>query len=371
MADFDPGTNARPKVYWSVTIGATGTHCPRSWLNMMHRYMVHFDLRGAIALEKGGKHSIQHLQGVMEAAAPANTDGKEALKAHIKHFAGWDTIPQQVKMTINPLSEGQTIEHMLGYVQKDRGKPHYALLSHNVTDGELQAGIKAYNEVAGDYRLNKVIITKKGFVGRLWAYWHANYWPFIVPVDVVVLCMIRGGSYVADASWCTSPLGHADDFRRDTAWWVMSTRPARATLEQIRSVFWGWAEVPDGKHWRYFSSRDFRENANLTSAEVACCNVWYDHCTEVDVMCTVCFELRKLLQRRLTDFSRYELVDGAFLRLFSSVYDDVIVSGSVQAPDLPEHTHRFQRENAAHDEAMEVFDGDDEDENMTEAAGIM
>ncbi|WIA18840.1 hypothetical protein OEZ85_003519 [Tetradesmus obliquus] len=124
-------------------------------------------------------------------------------------YAGWDTIPQQVKMTINPLSEGQTIEHMLGYVQKDR--------------------------------------------------------------DVVVLCMIRGGSYVADASWCTSPLGHADDFRRDTA----------------------------------------------------------------------------------------------------CVYDDVIVSGSVQAPDLPEHTHRFRHENAAHDEAMEVFDGDDEDENMTEAAGIM
>jgi hypothetical protein len=47
---------------------------------------------------------------------------------------------------------------MLGYVQKDKGKPHYALLSHNVTDAELQAGIKAYNEVAGDYRLNKVII---------------------------------------------------------------------------------------------------------------------------------------------------------------------------------------------------------------------
>jgi hypothetical protein len=122
--------------------------------------MVHFDLRGAIGLEKGGKHAIQHLQGVMQAAAPGTADGKEALKAHIKHFAGWDALPQSVKMTINPLSEGQTVEHMLGYVQKDRGKPHYALLTHNVTDAELQAGVKAYNEVAGDYRLHMMKLWK-------------------------------------------------------------------------------------------------------------------------------------------------------------------------------------------------------------------
>jgi hypothetical protein len=88
---------------------------------------------------------------------------------------GRDTNATQIKMTIHPLAEGQTFEHMLGCVQKDCGKPHYSILVHDITDAELQAGIKAYNEVAGDYRTNKVTLTKKGFVSRLWAYRHANF----------------------------------------------------------------------------------------------------------------------------------------------------------------------------------------------------
>jgi hypothetical protein len=291
LQDFDPSSTAAAQQFWSLTIGATGTHCPRGWLNLLHNYMEHFDLRGAVALKKGGKNAILHVQGVMEAACAPSNDGKELLKAHVKHFLGWDVAPQQVKMTFHPLGEGQTVEHMLGYVQKDRGKPHYALLTHNVTDAELQAGIKAYNEVAGDYRLNKVIITKKGFVARLWSYWHANFWPFLVPVDVIALCMIRSAAYVADAAWTSSAVGRVNEYSRDAAWWVMSTRPSRATLEQVRVVFWGWNVVPDGKQWRYFSSaRDFGET--LTHLEVAVADVWYEHATEYDVMCVLLCVLR-------------------------------------------------------------------------------
>jgi hypothetical protein len=99
LAAFDPGSNARPKCYWSLTLGAQGTHCPRSWLDVMHRYMQHHDLRGAVALEKGGKNGIQHVQGVIEAAAAGTADGKETFNAHIKRFAGWDVLQQPVKMT--------------------------------------------------------------------------------------------------------------------------------------------------------------------------------------------------------------------------------------------------------------------------------
>ena len=360
LQDFNPGTNAVPKHYWSLTIGATGTHCPRGWLNLLHNYMHHFDLRGAVALEKGGKRGILHVQGVMEAACEPSNDGKELLKSHLKHFLGWDTAPQQVKMTIHPLGEGQTVEHMLGYVQKDRGKPHYALLCHNVTDADLQAGVKAYNEVAGDYRLNKVIITKKGFVARLWSYWHANFWPFLVPVDVIALCMIRSAAYVADAAWSSSAVGRANEYSRDAAWWVMSTRPSRATLEQVRVVFWGWNEVPDGKKWRYFSSaRNFSDT--LTRLETAVCDVWYEHATEYDIMCTVCFEMRKVLQQQHIDFDRYDLIDAAFLRLFPSVYSNVIDSGQFQLPELPAHTQPFAREGAPHETAEGPDDGDDPD----------
>jgi hypothetical protein len=209
----------------------------------------------------------------MQAACEPTNDGKELLKSHMRRFLGWDTLPQAMKMTIHPLGAGQTLEHMLGYVQKDRGKPHYALLSHDITDAELQAGGKAYSEVAGDYRINKVLITRKGFVGRVWAYWHANFWPFVVPCDVVVLCMLRSGQYVPDGSWCTSSLGHGVDFSVSAAWWMMVTRPDRAMLEQVRVLFWAWHEVP-GTQWRYFSqARSF--SAGLSKLEAAVCDVWY------------------------------------------------------------------------------------------------
>jgi hypothetical protein len=82
--------------------------------------------------------------------------------------------------------------------------------------------------------------------------------------------------------------------------------------------------------------------------------------------------MRKIMQRRHVDFSHYDIVDAGFLRLFSVVYDNVIVSGSVQAPGLPEHTHRYQRDNATHDEAMEVSDEEEQDdENITEAAAMI
>jgi hypothetical protein len=324
----------------------------------MRDYMVHFGLKGAAALEKGGRNAIQHIQAVIEVACATSGDGKEVLKLHLKHFFGWDITQQQVKMTIHPLSEGQTFEHMLGYVQKDSGKPHYAIVTNDITDAELQAGVKAYNEVSGDYRLNKVILTKKGFVARLWAYWHANFWPFLTPVDIVALCMIRSGAYVADASWTTAPLGHGNDFARDAAWWVMSTRPARATLQQVRVVFWGWHEVPDGKKWRYFSStRTF--NDYLTPLEMAVSKIWYEHAEDHTAMCTVCFEMRKLLQQQHLDFDHYDLVDGAFLKLFEAVYADVIDAGQFQDLQLPLNTHAFQRENALHEAAVRE-DLDDE-----------
>jgi hypothetical protein len=78
LQDFNPGSNAAPKQYWSFTIGASGTHCPRGWLNLMRDYMEHFDLKGAAALEKGGRNAIQHIQAVIEVACGTSADGKKS-----------------------------------------------------------------------------------------------------------------------------------------------------------------------------------------------------------------------------------------------------------------------------------------------------
>jgi hypothetical protein len=160
-------------------------------------------------------------------------------------------------------------------------------------------------------------------------------------------------------------VGRPNEYSRDAAWWVMTTRSARATLEQIRVVFWGWNEVPNGKKWRSFTCcRSFAEA--LTSLETAVCDVWYEHATEYDAMCTVCFEIRKVLQQQRIDLEKFDVVDAAFLRLFPAVYDDVKSAGQFQQPQLPAHTTAFARETAAHEEAVEG----PEDGNDAEWAGI-
>lgn len=41
---------------------------------------------------------------------------------------------------VKPLQRGQTYTRMLGYVQKDKGQPHFKYVRHNVTDAELTEG---------------------------------------------------------------------------------------------------------------------------------------------------------------------------------------------------------------------------------------
>ena len=121
-------------------------------------------------------------------------------------------------------------------------------------------------------------------------------------------------------------------------------------------VFWGMNEVPGGKRWRYFTEpRSFSDT--LTALESAVCGIWYAHATESTIMCTVCFELRKVLQQQHIDFDNFDVVDACFMRLFPAVYADVIASGQLQALQLPAHTRAFERELNLH-EAEHAQDDD-------------
>jgi hypothetical protein len=48
--------------------------------------MTHHDLKGAVALVKGGQNRILHVQGVMGVAAEMIDRGKDLFKAHLKQF---------------------------------------------------------------------------------------------------------------------------------------------------------------------------------------------------------------------------------------------------------------------------------------------
>jgi hypothetical protein len=190
---------------------------------------------------------------VIETTAPTDLAGITAFRNHYRSFIPI-TAADGAKLTFKPLGEGQTFLHMLGYVQKDAGSAHYRIVSHNVSAVELTEARHAYAEVAGDYRTNKILITKKGFVERIASFWMCNYSPFLVPQDVCLLSMIWSGKYAPAAPWCTPAMGQFVHPVVSTSWFLMAERPTATSLEHVRVLFWGWhRRRMDTRSWRYFS----------------------------------------------------------------------------------------------------------------------
>eukprot|EP00775_Hariotina_reticulata_P014989 gene14989-biopygen322 len=323
-ATFQPNNGDATAVHaWSLTIGALSSRdVPTAWLTRLQDYMRHYDLKGAAALERGGKKSVLHIQVVLETTAATDAAGTTAFRNHFPSFVPISTT-DSAKLTFKPLGEGQTFKHMLGYVQKDAGTAHYRLVHHNVTAVELTEARHAYAEVAGDYRTNNILITKKGFVERIASFWMCNYSPFLVPQDVCLLSMIWSGRYAPAAPWCTPAPGQFVDPVVSTSWFLMVERPTSTTLEHVRNLFWGWHQRHLNTHtWRYFSQAiDF--NSVLDSLQSAACNIWYDHANEVEVMFAVVFEMRKLLVQANISFDNYKAIDGMFVTYFQQVYNSV------------------------------------------------
>jgi len=277
-------------------------------------------MKGAAAIEKGGKNQREHIQAVIMCSIPTDKNSESKLKQHFKDWMSIDS-SDRAKLTFKPLGESQTFEHMLGYVQKDLGKPHYRLVTYDVTSAELEAGRKAYADVSGDYKAGKIVLSKTALAERIWSFWNANYKPFIVPMDVILLHMIMSGKYCPCGTWCSAPYGQRIDLEIASAWMLMVMRPAAVHLDHIRMVFWGDTGRSRWRDTRYFKPAvpDFK--TTLTAAQQAIMQMWYEHAYDVEVMAQVVVDLRSCLQLLNISFDNYEQVDQTFVVGFHAAYD--------------------------------------------------
>lgn len=184
---------------------------------------------------------------------------------------------------------------MLGCVQKDLGKPHHRLVCHDVSDVELHAARQLYSDVFGDYKAGKIVISKAGLADRIIAFWHANYKPFLVPMDVVLLHMIASGKYVPCGTCVTATQGQRVDYEVSSSWIMMIMRPEAVTLEQIRIVFWGEHARTCWRDTRYHRPTVPDFQSTLTKLQVNVLNLWYEHACEVEVMPQVVADLRAIV----------------------------------------------------------------------------
>lgn len=321
---FSPNQgDASTRTNWSLTIGCNGRDVPDWWLARTHDYLAHYDLRGAASIEKGGRNQIKHIQCVVEVTCGSDSRSIAAFKHHYKNHMPINPSDAS-KLTFKPLADGQTFVHMLGYVQKDLGMPHYKIVKHDVTEFELEEARKAYADVSADYKSGKVLITKNSLTDRLFSFWHSHYRPFHVPLDVVLLHMIRNGKYAPAGTWLTSAYGKALDIEAANTFFHMITRPTACTLEHIRILFFAGHLPRANSSFRYFNTitvPDFK--AGLSDMQKACADLWYRHCYDINTMAQVTHELRKCLCLVGVDFDDHNTVDAVFVGNFTNVLKKV------------------------------------------------
>ena len=145
-----------------------------------------------------------HLQIVLELGCPGTNDGALMLKGMLKN-----ALPPVAGISIQakPLTDGQTFVYMLGYVQKDAGKPHFLGYFHGVDAAMLQRARREYNLVKMSHEEDKKLIHKKTLVKQLYQVWKQFFYP--VPVGSLTLLrwMVTKLDYMPTAHFLQTSAG--------------------------------------------------------------------------------------------------------------------------------------------------------------------
>eukprot|EP01047_Picozoa_sp_COSAG01_P054369 COSAG01_NODE_5933_length_3945_cov_56.685647_4_plen_161_part_00 len=135
-------------VWYSITCTMSGQDCPTSWLARMARW---FESVGApewaACLERGKRKENRHVQAIAlinminDYVPPGSgPQGKNTLRLNriIRDWLGINS--REGKVQAKPFGDGQDRLWMIGYVQKDHGKPGYRFKSHGISDEDLKRG---------------------------------------------------------------------------------------------------------------------------------------------------------------------------------------------------------------------------------------
>ncbi|KAF6242000.1 hypothetical protein COO60DRAFT_1631842 [Scenedesmus sp. NREL 46B-D3] len=317
-ADFNPNDPATPVTTWSFTLSGGGGDVPRIWCDKLKDYFVLYNMKGAIALERGKQNRRLHCQAVFETHSFADNITARRFYNHMRAFI---PIAQgtPAKFTMKPLAPGQTFQHMLGYIQKDSNQSHFAFRSNLVSEQDIAEARNAYHEVSeNNYWKGKVIITKANFAKLMHAHWHANYAPFLVPPDFQLLAMCQSGMYVPSHSWLTAAQGRNADIEMTHNWLLMARRPTATNLQMVQELFFGFHHPQQA--FRYWKLVAPSERAGLTPNLAACFDKIEQYAEDCEGVRRVCRLLLTYCQQNAWDMTKHDTLDMLFAEAFDAVY---------------------------------------------------
>lgn len=162
---------------WSLTLSKRGGHIPDSWYTRCCEFLDLHAIDGAIALEAGGRKGHLHVQGVLGLHASRDEEGRKKLEALIREFV---PVPRGsgAQLVCKPAVHGQTMQLLLGYVQKDVGKAHFRIHLKGVTEQQAAEAALAHQSVSIDPMAGRKVLTKTNLMRDMYAF----YWMYLRPL---------------------------------------------------------------------------------------------------------------------------------------------------------------------------------------------
>ena len=124
---------------------------------------------------------------------------------------------------------------MLGYILKDEERPHYEIVSHNVSAREFHVARQVYSSFQSSTEDNKVILTTK----NLFKEGHKFHTRVInlakAPLVPTLTYMIQSGEYIAAPEFAMS--NRKMDLEDSDRLWHISMFPDETNFNDVSKIF--------------------------------------------------------------------------------------------------------------------------------------
>lgn len=236
-------------------------------LERMENFFKFRCIKGIGSTEKGFNEDHLHFQGVACLVATSS----RAVAEEIKKALGWTKGHTPAGM--NVMCKGldgkglHTLSGMIGYCTKDEGSPHFRLISHNISQEEIEDGKMEYIKYGkGDIK-GKVTLDMRNLMCRANLFYQKKM-PHSqprneIPLLQVLTTMMKTGVYYPTAAWVVPNAGRGMPMWRANSLWKCMVNPEHVDETDIANVFFEHdSEEPVEKEsWnRYFTGKKLRDS---------------------------------------------------------------------------------------------------------------
>ena len=183
---------SNPEVNFGMYNSKSKEHVPLVWLHSVADYLDEYTTLHDTSTERGKKEDWLHIQSVFGAHILTDAATLKRFVTEIKGVIGvhWGD-GSGCKVQVKPLTFGQTLCRMIGYVRKDRNMVHFHNRNKNITPDMIAEGIAEHESLTLSYLDGKILLTKSNIFMKVWQFWQNYHAPAVVSFSRVLTDMLN------------------------------------------------------------------------------------------------------------------------------------------------------------------------------------